>query len=228
MNEIFKMEDTAKNLNEQKPGFVKLSKKQYQKRFIKGRTKEQIEKTYQKAWEAKNFEIENYWKRANYFWAFQVASFAGYFGVIGSDAYEASPQILYALICIGFVTAQAWLLTNKGSKTWQRHWEQHVDMLEDQITGPLYKVITSPKTFSVSKINELVSQFFRLIWIFLSFKYLFENITFVNNATTKVDWLVIACSGSVAYFTWQMYWGHGRGRFGRRQVTFYERKFDVN
>jgi hypothetical protein len=96
---------------------------EYNEIFIKGKSPEEIKATYEKAWEAKNFEIEHYWKRANYFWAFQVASFAGYFTVIGSKAYETNPQVLYFVICIGLITSFAWTFINLGSKTWQRHWE---------------------------------------------------------------------------------------------------------
>lgn len=99
----------------------KMTEEEYLNIFIKGRTREQIETTYKKAWEAKNFEIERYWKRANYFWAFQVASFAGYFSVLGSKASAENPQVVYFIVCIGFITALAWTFTNKGSKTWQRH-----------------------------------------------------------------------------------------------------------
>lgn len=132
----------------------KMTEAEYKTAFITGRTDAEIKATYEKAWNAKNFEIELYWKRANYFWAFQIASFAGYFTMIGSEAYLSNPQVLYFIVCIGFITGLAWSFTNKGSKVWQRHWEIHVDMLEDKITGPLYKSVTAPKTFSVSKITK--------------------------------------------------------------------------
>lgn len=90
-----------------------ISEQDYIDIFIKGRKKEDIETTYNKAWEAKNFEIENYWKRATYFWAFQIASFAGYFTVIGSKAYSENPQVLYFVVCIGFITALAWTLLTR-------------------------------------------------------------------------------------------------------------------
>jgi hypothetical protein len=160
------------------PGLNEISENEYLDIFIKGRKKEEIETSYKKAWEAKNFEIENYWKRANYFWAFQIASFAGYFSVLSSTAYPRNPQVLYFVICIGFITSLAWALINQGSKTWQRHWEIHVDMLENEITGPLYKIVTTQKTFSVSKLNEIVSRFIVMIWIILGIKYFSEHISF--------------------------------------------------
>jgi len=204
-----------------------LSEEEYIQIFIKGRKKEEIETTYNKAWEAKNFEIDNYWKRANYFWAFQVASFAGYFSVLSSKSYTDSPQVLYFLVCIGCITSLAWTFTNKGSKTWQRHWEIHVDMLENEITGPLYKVITDPKTFSVSKINEIVSRFIFVIWIILAIKYYTDHSTFLYNKTSEIDYQIWLSTLTTIYFIGAMIFGYGRGRFGNRRVKFYKRKFST-
>jgi hypothetical protein len=95
-----------------------LSDVDYYESFIKGRKHCEIKESYIKAWEAKNFEIDNYWKRANYFWAFQVASFAGYFSVYSSKFFKENTEVLYCLICIGYITGIAWSLINKGSKAW--------------------------------------------------------------------------------------------------------------
>jgi hypothetical protein len=206
---------------------TKMSEDEYRDIFIKDKTKEQIKITYDRAWEAKNFEIDLYWRRANYFWAFQIASFAGYFTMIGSNAYRSNPQVLYFIVCIGFITGLAWVFTNKGSKTWQRHWEIHVDMLEDNITGPLYKFVTAPKTYSVSKINEIVSKFIMTIWFILALKYFADHITLEFSNWQSVDYQVWISSLAVLYFTSAMTNGYGRGRFGERKVQFYKRKFNV-
>lgn len=210
------------------PQLDEISEKEYLDIFVKGRKREEIEKSYQKAWEAKNFEIENYWKRANYFWAFQVAAFAGYFAVLGSDAYTNSPQVLYFVICIGAVTSAAWTFINKGSKTWQRHWEIHVDMLENEITGPLYKIVTTQKTFSVSKINEIVSRFIITIWVVIAVKYFMDHLTVKWSGFQNIDVLVALSTTVTVYFIASMYFGHGRGRFGNRKVRFFGRKFHTD
>ncbi|MBI0400395.1 RipA family octameric membrane protein [Cyclobacterium marinum] len=204
-----------------------LTEADYVNKFITNADDVKIKKAYEMAWEAKNFEIENYWKRANYFWAFQVASFAGYFSFLGSISYSNHPQALFAIISIGILTAFAWALINKGSKTWQRHWEIHVDMLEEKVTGPLYKVVTTDRTFSVSKINEIVSRFFILIWIVLGLKYFIDNISFIKTETNEIDYLVIICSLSTLSFIQAMFTGYGRGRFGKRKVRLYERDYEV-
>jgi hypothetical protein len=213
----------------EKDALTSVSENEYRNIFIKGRTKEQIEMTYRRAWEAKNFEIELYWKRATYFWAFQIASFAGYFAVLNStyykENYKTDHHIVFFVICVGVITSLAWAFINQGSKVWQRHWEIHVDMLEDEITGPLYKIVTAQKTFSVSKINDIVSRFIACIWLLFAIKYLVQHLTLnpVNN--NGIDWLVVGGTTIVLYFAGAMYWGHGRGRFGERKVKFFSRKF---
>jgi hypothetical protein len=142
-----------------------LSYAAYRHEFI-DQDKDRLKAAYEKAWDARKFEIDNYWKRATYFWTFLVPAFAGYFAVVNSDSYKKEDPYahfeLFVIICIGFVISVAWSLVNKGSKSWQRHWEIHVDLLEDGITGPLYKTVYPTETFSVSKINEIISWFFRL------------------------------------------------------------------
>lgn len=204
---------------------TEISEQDYLEIFVKGRKKEEIEAAYRQAWQAKNFEIDNYWKRTNYFWAFQVASFAGYFSVLSSNAYKSNPQVLFFVTCIGFITSLAWTFINQGSKTWQRHWEIHVDMLENEITGPLYKIVTEKKTFSVSKINDIVSRFIVCIWVILAGKYLSEHITLTYSSFENIEFQIWAGSLITFYFTGAMYFGHGRGRFGHRKVKFYRRKF---
>src|SRR5690606_13259251 len=100
---------------------------------------DKLTKAFEKAWDARKFEIDNYWKRTTYFWAFQVTSFAAYLAILNSDSYKLTPSknpsLLYCSIAFGFITSLAWALINIGSKFWQRHWEKHIDMLEDKITG---------------------------------------------------------------------------------------------
>ncbi len=210
--------------NSKKSDLRDFPENEYIQTFINSASEEKLKETYAKAWEAKNFEIENYWKRANYFWAFQVASFAGYFAVFSSDAYDKTPQVLYFVVCIGLISALAWVFINIGSKTWQRHWENHVDMLEDKITGPLYKIVTAKRTYSVSKINDIVSRFFAVIWIILGIQYFVEHLSFKWSGFENLDYLVVLSTIATIYFAGAMYFGHGRGRFGSRDVKFYKRK----
>jgi hypothetical protein len=143
---------------------------------------EKVKKALDLALDIRKFEIGLYWQRTAYFWALITAAFAGYFAVLGSDHLQDRDYLAFILSCIGLVFACAWYLVNRGSKYWQENWENHVDMMEDDIVGPLYKTIlqrpenmhlldriTGPLSVSVSQINLIVSLFTIVIWIGLAY-----------------------------------------------------------
>ncbi|MAD17987.1 MAG: hypothetical protein CL579_18285 [Alteromonadaceae bacterium] len=186
------------------------------------------ERAFEKAWATRNFEIDMYWKRATYFWAFIASTFVGYFALVSSENYTKYDRFnhveVYFLICIGFVLSLAWHFTNIGSKSWQRHWEVHVDLLEDAFTGPLYKTVHPHQTYSVSKINEIVSFVFVLIWFMLGVKYFFDqDLVRSFNESVSLNWFVVISTVIVLLIVVSMIFGHGRGRFGSRPVTMYRR-----
>jgi len=189
-----------------------------------------LTKAYERAWDARKFEIDNYWKRTTYFWAFQVTSFTAYLAVINSNSYTTvpskNPEILYCIIAIGFITAMSWSLINIGSKFWQRHWEKYIDILEDEITGPLYKTIyahKSKRTFSVSKLNEMISRFFVVIWLILGLKYFQSHLT-LRGTCDEIAWFEIIVTLAVISFTFAMFFGYGRGNFGASNFEYHSRK----
>jgi len=129
------------------------------------------------ALDIRKFEIELYWKRATYFWTLIAAAFAGYVALASVE--EVNPGLVFLICCLGVLLSAAWYLVNRGSKFWQENWERHVDILEDEIMGPLYKTTLSRDSFfflkfwtgypySVSKINQLVSLFVLIVWIGLA------------------------------------------------------------
>lgn len=142
-------------------------------------------KALERALDIRKFEIDLYWKRATYFWTFIAATLAGFVAIQASSS--SNKTDLSVLLCnLGIVFSFGWLCVNRGSKYWQENWENHVDMLEDPINGPLYKVIlsrgrprgvaewavhflTGPSPISVSKINQLISLFVTLMWCGLLF-----------------------------------------------------------
>ena len=193
--------------------------------------KDRAEAAYEKAWDARKFEIELYWKRAAYFWAFIATTFVGYFALVNSANYKSDDSFqhaeVYSVICIGFVLSCAFLFINRGSKAWQRHWEIHVDLLEDQFVGPLYKTVNASKTFSVSKINEIVSFMFVCVWVLLGIKYLFDqDLLHVN--LKGANWLVVGSTLLAFSSVFAMLFGHGRGRFADRTVVMYRRNFSFD
>lgn len=152
------------------------------KDFFQGKESEAL----RYAFEIRKFEIELYWKRATYFWAFIVGSMAGYIGVQGLEN-ENKLYISLVFVFLGFVFSVAWFFVNMGSKFWQENWEEHVYLLQEKVIGPLYKIVfrsenstdkkimrvirkpVSPYPFSVSKINQLVSLVVVLCWPALFF-----------------------------------------------------------
>ncbi|HEY4676298.1 MAG TPA: hypothetical protein VIJ01_04010 [Candidatus Angelobacter sp.] len=150
--------------------------------------KSKAEKALELALEIRKFEIELYWKRATYFWTFLAVALAGYVTVSTSKDIPANekPDALLLVSCLGVVFSIAWYFVNRGSKFWQENWEKHVDLLENEINGPLYKTVLSeadlafwklwgPYDFSVSKINQLLSLFVVLLFVLLTGMLLYSN-----------------------------------------------------
>jgi len=150
------------------------------------------ERAYKIANDNRKFEIDNYWKRASYYWLFQASVYAGYFYSITAenDKYLCkNPEIIVGVTCLGFLTALAWLFSNIGSKQWQENWESHVDKLENGVTGPLYKIGIYKETWSVSKINEIVSFFSVVAWVLLGVETVYNFFSY----TLLIIYLVAMC-----------------------------------
>ena len=140
----------------------------------------------------RQFEIELYWKRATYFWTIIAVAFAGFFACqnVGND-FGAS-----FVASIGMVLGTAWYVVNRGGNAWHHNWEQHVDLLEDEVTGPLYKTLlnrkkykfwrlTDPYPFSPSRANALVSIFVMLGWFILNIRGFWGVI--ISSRSTQFD-----------------------------------------
>lgn len=124
-----------------------------------------------RAYQQRSFEIEHYWKRATYFWGFQIAIFAA-FGLLwrASNRCEWDP-VTVALAGLGLLTAVANSISARGSKFWQENWEHHIDMLEDAVEGRLYKTVWlrhGRVSFSVSGVNGALSDCFIVFWLLVT------------------------------------------------------------
>lgn len=166
---------------------IQISEDQYRKEFAGGKG----QAAFSQALDIRKFEIELYWTRAAYFWAFITVALAGFGAVLTLDDQQRRADLSVFLSCIGFFVSFCWYCANRGSKQWQENWENHVDLLEDAVTGPLYKVVivrpekdaveldgnsadawlirhlTGPFPFSVSKINQIISVYVTLVWLML-------------------------------------------------------------
>lgn len=122
-----------------------------------------------RAHDLRRFEIENYWKRATYFWAFQLVAFT-LLGLIWKEVGKQDGLDRLALLVpagLGAVSAQVGWLTAKGSKFWQENWEAHVDMLEHEVEGRMTQVVLSKSgaQFSVSSANQNFMLLLMLGWV---------------------------------------------------------------
>lgn len=164
-----------------------MDKKTYEKHFgiknNRSRPSAKHLRAFSQVSDIRKFEIEMYWKRAAYFWTIIAVTFAGYFSIFSAEGFKYKDIFSLLLSSMGMVFTFSWYLVNKGSKFWQENWENHLDLLEDSITGPLYKtvlhrpeikndpavdhvdrVITGPGKFSASKINQWVAIYVLSVW----------------------------------------------------------------
>ncbi len=152
-----------------------------QEEYLEEFSGEKRARALSQALDIRKFEIELYWKRATYFWTFIAAALAG-FGAIQASTASSKTDLSVILSCLGIVFSVGWLCVNRGSKHWQENWGNHVDMLEDEEVGALYKVvltrakptnkkewlvhaITGPSQLSVSKINQIISLYVSILWV---------------------------------------------------------------
>lgn len=137
-------------------------------------TKDKRKKALEYALDIRKFEIELYWKRAAYFWTLIVAAFGGYFSLNSVETPDT--KLVFMVGCIGTVLSVGWFLANRGSKYWQENWESHVDTLQEEFIGPLYRTTIAKNRYSwwnfwdgypysVSRINQVISLFIALLWI---------------------------------------------------------------
>ena len=159
-------------------------------------------KALEYALDIRKFEIGLYWARAKYFWTLITVTFGGFLVTLGKNLEQESHLtfiLLTVLSSIGLVLSLAWHKANKGSKSWQENWENHVDLLEDDVIGPLYKTVilrspskdagkansfiddlTEPERISVSKVNQLVSLYVCWAWGgFLVYSFVLSFIFFL-------------------------------------------------
>lgn len=162
--------------------------------------------------DTRKFEIELYWKRATYFWTFIAAALAGYAAIQASSTIQDKTDLSVVLCCLGVLFSFGWHCVNRGSKQWQENWENHVDMLETEVVGPLFKTVlrrrpardfrehirnavTGPWSVSVSGINQIISIYVVLLWLVLLCKSL-RQFSFV----APIDWthVILVCGTAVA------------------------------
>lgn len=155
----------------------------------------------QKAWEIRNFEIELYWKRTAYFWAFNTAIAIACYHIASSEGVK-SMLLLSTLLALGIICSIAWFLSNIASKHWQENWENHINLLEDKKYGRIYKTTMSYYKNSikpsVSRLNLKISAFVILAWIIAIVKFIISyyeiNLAYIISYSFILLAIVVAYS----------------------------------
>lgn len=185
--------------------------------------REKIETAFNLAHETRKFEIELFWKRGTYYWAFILGAFTAYLFCFVSfiDNLNSTDKFcnlsflknmfLLILVMMCFIFCLAWVLINKGSKFWQENWEQHINVLENDFTGKLYKTILNtndkssfsknpfcekPFDFSVTKITTITSIILMIVSFgFTIFHFCLLILSLLNISTIKwqiiLNWVIL-------------------------------------
>jgi hypothetical protein len=190
-------------------------------------------KALEVAHQIRQFEIDLYWKRAAYFWAILAVAFAGYF-----SALKPGSEISAAFISdLGMAINLAWYLVNRGSARWQQNWEFHVDLLEDPITGPIYKTQFSNKihrfwdlagayAFSPTRVNSIISIFTFLTWLPLHLIALERTFESPDLSRLEASLVLIGSAAAVIACGALLKFGRARARSNNKVLEFSVREFD--
>ncbi len=180
---------------------------------FKGKAENENKKVFhalQVALDTRKFEIELYWKRATYFWAFIAASVTAYFLILTSDNIAKFKHLTIIISLIGYLFSLGWYFVNRGSKYWQENWERHVGKLEQKVIGPLFACCKIPEKtkwndilkgfpMSVSKVNQFLSFVMIIFWLYL-FVY---SLLFSYGKIEKIEeWLTFEQSWIVYFTLW--------------------------
>jgi len=188
--------------------------------------RKKLEMAYNRAWETRNFEIERYWQRTAYFWGFIVLIFGGYISIItrSNDNGYINTYLSFYLIALGLLFSIGWLLVIIGSKTWQQNWENHIDMLESFISGPLYRTVyyRGRCFYSVSKINEILSGCVFLVWLGLFIEYL-SSYKF-SISPKNIDWNVTITFLLVVLASIILFFGYPVSDYKSEKKKFFDRR----
>ena len=163
--------------------------------------KKQRKEAYKRAHEIRQFEIQLFWTRGTYYWAFILAAFTAHFALLSLlfdvehypfsfyNVYNLPRFSLLALIITSlfcYFFSLCWVLMNKGSKFWQENWEKQIYMLENEFSGSLYRTMLDtenkddfcacrwslkPYNYSVTKITALTSVVLTIAAGLMSFFY---------------------------------------------------------
>lgn len=158
-------------------------------------TKEQREyeqkvRLYETATDERKLELDLFWKRSTFFWAFIASSFVAY------AALKDDITLRLFVASFGLICSLAWTLANRGSKYWYEMWEKKVEAAQNDVIGQnIYEKTYSAnhpgrawsgKRYSVSRLAIGLSDFTVIIWSMLFI------ITATKQCYTPPNWPALA------------------------------------
>jgi hypothetical protein len=160
--------------------------------------------------ETRRFEIERFWQRSTFFWAFIGAAFVAYATLYTKE------DVALIIGCFGLVSSVAWTLQNRGSKYWQEAWEQKVEVVELEILGAklfsnwepmLEKGFWGARLYSVSKLAIAISDFTVVVWAVLIGE------TFPSIRGLPISFSKVALAATAIFIVLLFTWGQTRSPY---------------
>lgn len=144
-------------------------------RYLAGLNHDALKQAMEWALAQRNFEIELYWKRVTYFWAFVAVAFAGYFSIV-RDQTPNTPINAFVVSCLGGLFTLSWYWASRGASYWHISWDIQVKKLAGRLVGPLFHaglrnpgmLGLGPYRVSVTAINEVLSLYILCLWMLLA------------------------------------------------------------
>ena len=146
------------------------------KKFFKNALENYNINLYEKVLELRKFEIENFWRRAIFFWGIISLLYLGFFNLDTTSYY------FIVLPLVGVLFNIIFSLSIRGSKYWQEHYEHLANQFEVGMDFILFRhlyvdtfpyslekkfLLSKSHRFSVSKLAMLLSDLSTIIWVFL-------------------------------------------------------------
>lgn len=146
---------------------------------------------YKTAVDTRNFEINLFWQRSNYFLVLNSALAVGFFNSKSGD------QVLSIVLAFfGAAASLLWFRVTLGSKYWQSRWEKRLSIIEDHIAKDA-KLFSADRATVESDVKESFSWWNHgdkaAAGIF-SFKKYIENKIINNHKSHSVSFNMILLS----------------------------------
>lgn len=150
-----------------------------QKPILTEEDKEKIKEAYEKSHHIREYEINLFWSRLNYFWAITAVLFTGWGVILNSIITPEKDHVvsewqyatLFSISIFGIALTMLSGQITLAGKHWQQVWEYHLTNLEPFQSGNLYsmKFKNNDKTPpSITSVVNIFHYFLAAIWFISS------------------------------------------------------------